>query len=104
MCRRPMPNGEFASNCHPLNRFHSIMDEAAEQQDQVAEIDRLVATTIDATDTDELEAELEALVGEELPKVPVNVDVDLPSVPQDQLDSDVGQVREEEKRQALEAN
>ena len=77
------------------------MDEAAEQQDQAAEIDRLIATTIDTTDNDELEAELDELMGEKLPEVPVNVDVDLPNVPRDQLDEEV--VEEDEKRQALEA-
>ena len=57
------------------------MDEAAEQQAEVAEIDRLIATSIDSTDNDELEAELDALMEEKLPDVPLNVDVDLPNVP-----------------------
>lgn len=61
--------------------FTRIMDEAAEQQAEVAEIDRLIATSIDSTDNDELEAELDALMEEKLPDVPLNVDVDLPNVP-----------------------
>ena len=63
--------------------FTRIMDEAAEQQAEVAEIDRLIATSIDSTDNDELEAELDALMEEKLPDVPLNVDVDLPNVPTD---------------------
>ena len=62
------------------------MDEAAEQQAQSAEIDRLIATSIDDSDSAELEAELDALIGEKLPDVPLNVDVDLPNVPIDQED------------------
>ena len=68
------------------NQFFSIMDEAAEQQAQSAEIDRLIATSIDDSDSAELEAELDALIGEKLPDVPLNVDVDLPNVPIDQED------------------
>ena len=69
------------------------MDEAAEQQAQSAEIDRLIATSIDDSDSAELEAELDALIGEKLPDVPLNVDVDLPSVPVDQEEEEV--VKEE---------
>ena len=68
------------------NQFFSIMDEGAEQQAQSAEIDRLIATSIDDSDSAELEAELDALIGEKLPDVPLNVDVDLPNVPIDQED------------------
>ena len=39
------------------------MDEAAEQQAQVAEIDQLVATTLTSADEADLEAELDMLLG-----------------------------------------
>jgi len=62
-----------------------IMDEAAEQQAQVSEIDKLISTTITDADEVELEAELDMLLGtvtsKDLPDIPVNLDVDLPSVP-----------------------
>ena len=61
------------------------MDEAAEQQAQVSEIDKLISTTITDADEVELEAELDMLLGtvtsKDLPDIPVNLDVDLPSVP-----------------------
>merc|ERR1712113_473211 len=64
-----------------------IMDEAAEQQAQVSEIDKLISTSITDADEVELEAELDMLIGtvskEDLPDIPVNLEVDLPSVPID---------------------
>lgn len=62
-----------------------IMDEAEEQQAQVSEIDKLISTTITDADEVELEAELDMLLGtvssKDLPDIPINLDVDLPSVP-----------------------
>ena len=62
------------------------MDEAAEQQAQVSEIDKLISTTITDADEVELEAELDMLLGtvtsKDLPDIPLNLDVDLPSVPE----------------------
>jgi len=62
-----------------------IMDEAAEQQAQVSEIDKLISTTITDADEVELEAELDMLLGtvssKDLPDIPINLDVDMPSVP-----------------------
>ena len=61
------------------------MDEAAEQQAQVSEIDKLISTTITDADEVELEAELDMLLGtvssKDLPDIPINLDVDMPSVP-----------------------
>ena len=62
------------------------MDEAAEQQSQVAEIDKLISTSITDADEAELEAELNLLIetsesGANLPDIPINLDIDLPSVP-----------------------
>ena len=42
--------------------FFRIMDEAAEQQAQVSEIDKLISTTITDADEVELEAELDMLL------------------------------------------
>ena len=65
--------------------FFRIMDEAAEQQAQVSEIDKLISTTITDADEVELEAELDMLLGtvssKDLPDIPINLDVDMPSVP-----------------------
>ena len=62
------------------------MDEAAEQQAQVSEIDKLISTTITDADEVELEAELDMLLGtvssKDLPDIPINLDVDMPSVPE----------------------
>ena len=66
------------------------MDEAAEQQAQVSEIDKLISTTITDADEVELEAELDMLLGtvtsKDLPDIPLNLDVDLPSVPEAGVD------------------
>ena len=62
------------------------MDEGAEQQAQVSEIDKLISTTITDADEVELEAELDMLLGtvssKDLPDIPINLDVDMPSVPE----------------------
>jgi len=69
-----------------LCMFFRIMDEAAEQQAQVSEIDKLISTTITDADEVELEAELDMLLGtvssKDLPDIPINLDVDMPSVPE----------------------
>ena len=66
--------------------FFRIMDEAAEQQAQVSEIDKLISTTITDADEVELEAELDMLLGtvssKDFPDIPINLDVDMPSVPE----------------------
>merc|ERR1712035_152841 len=58
-----------------------IMDEAAEQQAQVSEIDKLISTTITDADEVELDMLLGTVTSKDLPDIPVNLDVDLPSVP-----------------------
>ena len=76
------------------------MDEAAEQQAQVSEIDKLISTTITDADEVELEAELDMLLGtvssKDLPDIPINLDVDMPSVPTPAEDVTVTPTQENE--------
>lgn len=71
------------------------MDDVEEQVDIQSEIDQLISKSITSVDDAEIEAELNALLGEDLstlPEVPIS-EVDLPQVP-----SDIPNIEEVETR------